>query len=243
MSGFTPMKGSGFSQGIFEVGSTQKEALGTMRVLEDGRCFCYAKAGAGALTAGNMGVSAAIAANVTDEAMGAAVAVGAQTLTFTAGAAVTYIADYFKDGYLQINDAAGQGIQYEIDGSSAVTAGTAINITLKNRIQIALTTSSEATLVHSPWMAVIETTTEESNPVGTPAKAVPIANFYWAQTVGVANSLISGTPAVGTMLTLGAASGSLIAINTTLDIDQPIVARTWGTAGRDTEYCPVMLCI
>jgi len=114
---------------------------------------------------------------------------------------------------------------------------------LKNKIQVALTTSSEATLVHSPWQAVTETTTPENFPVGTPAKAVPIANFYWAQTGGVANSLIENTPAVGTMLTLGADSGSLIAINTTLDIDQPIVAITWGTAGRDQEYCPVMLRI
>ncbi|MBW2637238.1 MAG: hypothetical protein JRC86_06920 [Deltaproteobacteria bacterium] len=98
MSGFTPMKKGGFSQGIFEVSASQKEALGTLRILEDGRKFHYAKAGAGALTAGNMGIAAAIAAEVTNQAMGAAVALGAQTLTYTASGAVTYIADYFKDG-------------------------------------------------------------------------------------------------------------------------------------------------
>jgi hypothetical protein len=92
-------------------------------------------------------------------------------------------------------------------------------------------------------MGVTESTTEENVPVGIAPVAVTANYYYWAQTKGVANALISGTPAVGSMLTLAATAGALAAINATLDIDQPIVAQTIGVAGADTEYYPVLLNI
>jgi len=237
-----PMKRTGFSQGIYEVSKTKKEQIGALRILRDGRKFRYARAGSSALGQGKMGVAAAINSNAVNQTC-PATSVGAKQLTLTLGGASTYAEDYFAGGYLHINDATGEGHAYPIESSTAVSNGTSITVTLSEGIKVALTTSSEYTLVHSPWMGVVESTTEENLPIGIPPVAVPANYYYWAQTGGPAIALISGTPAVGSMLTLAAAKGALTAINSSLDVDQPYVAIAWGTVGVDTEYKPVFLLI
>lgn len=233
-----PLKKSGFSQGLYQISSTAKEEVGTLRFDKLGNKYRYAKAGASALSAGKMGQAAAIAANVTSQACPAA-AVGAKVITLTAGGAVTYAADYFKGGQLQIDDT---GARYEIESSTAVAAGTSITVTLKEGIKTALTTSQEFTLVHSPWMATIEAAVEENRAVGVPLVAVTAAYYYWAQTGGLGLCLTVGTPAKGTGLILSATvAGALDAQVTALDIDEPVVAEAYGTAGRSGEYCPVWL--
>lgn len=237
----SPMKRAGFAQGVYQTSASAKEEVGTKRVLKDGREFFYAKAGASGISAGKLQMPAAIAADVTNKAAVAA-AVGTQVLTLTIGSA-TYAADYFKGGYLQINDAAGEGHQYEIESNTAVAAGTSISVTLSDGIRVALTTASEFTLVHNPYMATIESATEENTPLGVAPVAVTAAYYYWCQAKGLACVLTIGTPAVGTMLVPGATAGGLKAMDTTLDIDMPVVARAFGTAGVATEYKPVILCI
>lgn len=236
-----PLKKSAFSQGIMQISSTAKEVVGTKRILADGREFHYAKAGSSALSAGKISQAAAIAAAVMNKASVAA-AIGSRILTLTIGSA-TYAADYFKGGFLQINDATSEGYQYPIESSSAVTAGTSITISLGEPLLVALTTSSEFTLVHSPFMATVETTTEEALYVGIPPVAVTAAYYYWSQTKGPAVCLQSSTPAVGSMLTGSATAGAVAAINSTLDIDQPIIGIHMGTVGVATEYKPLCLCL
>jgi len=236
-----PFKKAGFRQGIYEISSARKDTVGTLRILADGRKFRYAKAGASALAAGKMSVAAAIDADVTNETAPAA-AVGTTVLTLTV-TSTTFVKNYFKGGAMHINDAAGEGHAYPISGNSACTASTSTVVTLEESIKIALTTSSEFTLVPSPWMATIESTTEESLPVGIPPVAVTAAYYYWSQTGGPAICLHDGSAAVGTMMTLDATAGAITPINTTLDIDQPIVGIHWGTAGVGGEYKPIFLKI
>lgn len=241
----SPIKKAGFKQPLYATSSTAKELLGTLRITHDGRFFRYAKAGASALAAGKMGQAVAIASGIMDQATTVVHSVGDYTFTETITAGVAYAEDYFRGGFLHINDGTGQGLQYQIDGSSAVTAaGTSITIALCDPIRVAtVVTTSLFTLAPSPWQGVTETTTEEAMPAGVPSVAVTAAYYYWAQTHGPAICLTTGTPAVGTMLTHASVAGSLAAINATLDIDQPILARTWGTAGVDTDYKPVFLLV
>lgn len=239
----SPIKRTGFSQGIYVVSATAKERVGTLRILQDGRKFRYSKAGASALSAGLLGMAADIAANVKNINPSAAAAVGAKSVAVTAGGAVTYAANYFEGGYLHINDAAGEGHIYEIEASTAVAAGTAINVQLKDPIQIALTTSSEVTLVHNPNMAVIESADEENLPVGVAMVAVTAAYFYWAQIAGPCSILCSGTIAVFDMVTPGATAGSAKTIaswSTTTDPDMPIIGQAM-VAGVDTEQALIRL--
>ena len=119
-----PMKRTGFQTSVHQVTTDMREMVGRLRILDDGRKFRYARAGAAALGAGKMGVAADIAADVLDKAM-PTTAIGAKSLVFTCGSA-TYVQDYFKGGFLQINDAAGEGYQYAIESSSAILSNVSL---------------------------------------------------------------------------------------------------------------------
>jgi len=237
-----PIKKAGFKQGIYEISATRKERIGTLRITQDGRKFRYAKAGSNALAAGKVSVAADISSDVVNKNPAAAAAIGATQVTVTIGSS-TIAENYFQGGYLQVNDSTGEGLQYEIDGSSAVSSGTSITISLCDPIMVALTTSSEVTLVHSPYMATIESADEENMPAGIPPVAVTAAYYYWAQTGGMAVALQNAAAAVHSMLTLGATAGSVAAINSSLDVDQPIFAQMGSTVGVTGEYKPIRLFI
>lgn len=240
-----PMKRSGFGQAIFAISATKKEEIGTLRITQNGNKYRYARAGGTALSAGKMGQPTAIAAHVTNEASPNAVAIGERSLEFTAGGAVTYAEDYFAGGALHVNDAAGEGHAYPIKSSAAVAAGTAMYVILEQGIKVALTTSSELTLVHSPWMAVIEAAVEENIACGIPPLAVTASYYYWAQTGGPAIGLHTGaTIAIGTGLILSASvEGGLDPQLSALDIDEPVCAIAWGIVGVDAEYKPIFIKI
>ena len=236
-----PMKKTGFRQGIYEISASKKEALGTKRVTQDGRVFRYCQAGSSALSAGKMTVAAQVAAAVTNKA-GVVALVGARQLTL-AIASATYAENFFAGGFLQINDANGEGHQYAIESSSAVAAGTSIVIGLEDPLRVDMAVASEFTLVHSPWMGTVESAVEENIPTGVSPVPVTANYYYWSQTGGVALALASGSNAVGSNLTLGATAGALLTISATIGttITQPIVGYALGTVGVDTEYKPVFL--
>lgn len=239
-----PMKRAGFNQGVFAQSATQKEELGALRILRDGRKFRYAKAGASALAAGKLAVAAAVGATVMNEACTAVHAIGDVIFTETITAGTAFAENYFAGGYLQINDGTGEGHQYKITSSSAVSAsGTSITLTLDEPIRVATagTSASEFSIIHSPWMATVESTTL-GLPVGITPIVVTAAYFYWAQTGGPALALSGNNDAVGKPLfqstsTAGALSGADTASY------YPQVAIAMGTVGVAGEYKPVLLNI
>lgn len=239
-----PFKKAGFAQSLRANSSTKNERLGTLRITQDGRKYRYARNGAVALAVGKLQESPDYAAAVVNEAMPAAVAVGAKTTGFTAASAVTYTQDYFAEGQLQINDAAGKGYAYDINGSTAVTAGTAITISLDEGIRVALTTSSEGTLCHSPWQGLIlQATPANANCVGWTIGAPAISDYHWEQTGGLGIALGMGTEAVGTMMVAGSTDGAVVAITSGLTITLPILAIMWATANISGEYKPMYFLI
>lgn len=242
-----PMKRAGFAQGIMEISSTKKEEIGTLRITQDGRKFRYARAGASDLNAGYMGIAAEPNAQVINCSVVAA-SIGDKTVTLTG---LTYAAAIAENalagGKLQINDGTGEGHQYLIESNTAFGASdTTLIVTLSDPIKVALVASAttEASLIPSPWYGVTESDEQESLPVGVAPCAVTANYYYWPQTGGEAIALVNGTPAVGTMLTLGATpAGALQAINTSLDIDQPVCAIAYGTVGVSGEFKPVKLML
>lgn len=239
----SPMKKAGFAQGIYQTSSTQKESLGTRRILKDGREFVYAQAGAADLAAGKLGVSAAVNADHADEAILAAVAIGVKTLTVTVTAGTAIAENALKGGALQINDKTGAGYSYPIEANSAISAsGTEVNLTLEEGIKVALDTTSEFTLVHNPWKGIVESTTVAC-PVGVPVVAVTTLYYYWAQTRGLACVLMGDPVALGTDVIQDTAT---VAGSTAIMADAsviPAVGTVHGSAGVDTEYQPVILKI
>lgn len=239
-----PFKRSGFKQGIHGISSSKREELGTLRMLQDGRKFRYAKAGGADLAAGKMGIGPSVNSNHANQTgIAAAVATMQLTLTVTAGTAIAE--NQLAGGFLQINDSDGEGYQYSIQSNSAIdSSGTSIILGLNEGLRVAMTTSSEFTLIASPWYGATESATEENQPVGIAPVAVTTLYYYWAQTGGVAIAFMDSTPAKGAMLTLGTVAGSLKAMTSaTWDNDQPILGHKIGLAGVNDEFGPVMLTI
>ena len=241
-----PIKKAGFAQGIYEQSATAKETLGTLRITQDGRKFRYAKAGAAALAAGKMGLGAALNAAHVNEIILAAVAIGAYTLDLTVTAGSALAENQLKGGYFMTMDATGEGQCYLIAGNSAISAsGTSIQIALDDPIRVALDTTSEFSLVQSPWYAVYESATGEAMVAGVAPIAVTTLYYYWAQTGGIANVLQEGTDAVGCNMTVSTATaGAVVSVaDGAIDADLPLVGIQYGTAGVAGEYTPVFLTI
>ena len=197
-----------FRQALQETSTVAKEALGTLRITDDGRKFRYAKNGAAALVGGNAVMAPAVVAHHINMAVVANVAAGKTSVTVTLGAtAVT--ANQYAGGFLQINAGAGIGHQYKV-ASHPAHAGTGnLVVTLEEPVTLALASAtSKASLIQNPYAAVVVTTGANVNVVGVAPYAVPASAFFWVQTGGLAAAEINGTPAVASNL-FAAADGEL----------------------------------
>jgi hypothetical protein len=131
------------------------------------------------------------------------------------------------------------------------TTSTTCTFQLETGVKVALTTSSEATPVPSPFMATVLSATETYNAAGTPLVDVTADYYYWSQTGGLGIYWADGDVAApGTSLILGADDGKLIPwvldLSATVDADvvSSVVAIAYGRATPvDTEYCPCVYCI
>ena len=183
-------------QNFYEVSATQNYEIGSRLVLPDGRAYRYAKAGATALAAGELQSSAAFGgsvATVQADLTPAAAAIGDTIVSFTTVTdAVTL--NQFRGGYLAVSAggaAIGQGELYKIAGNAAGAAG-AIKFTLERPLTTAWTTSSRISIMAEPYTLVVQSpaTTAIGMPVGVPTVAVPINNYCWLQTWGMACCLV-----------------------------------------------------
>ncbi|GAF72247.1 unnamed protein product, partial [marine sediment metagenome] len=241
MSGF-PMKRTGFQQPLLATSATQKEMVGTLRITRDGRKFRYAKNGAGALAAGKANIVAAADAEVFDEVAAATHAIGDMIIEETITAGVIHAENKFRGGFFAINEATGEGHQYMINSSSAVAVGgTAITLGLSDPIRVAVVAAvSYFTIVVNPQYGVAESAVEENLMAGVAPLVVPIGNYFWNQTGGVALVLCDQTPVVGTVATLGDPAGSMAGIQTALDVDMAqCYGVFFGQTGVDGEYTQI----
>jgi hypothetical protein len=182
-------------QSIYEASSTQKYALGTKLVYNDGRVFRYAKNGGTALAKALMTTSEALMSHTIEEiqaSMGAGIEVGDYEFQIDVTTGGTYVENEFAEGFLVVNKSTGIGDIYKvvankIDGSD----DTLMRVQLETAIRTALAAGSELTLVKNPWRDVdVMPTTAEGTPTGIPLVAVT-ANYYcWLQTGGYAPCIV-----------------------------------------------------
>lgn len=191
-----------YLQGLFEQSATQKHKLGTVRRLSDGREFIYAQAGAANLAAGkpvqtpafdlaNVGNCAVANANVGDRTI---------TVTPVTVAAGDAAANTFAEGFAYIHTGTANGMAYKIKSHGALTANTAANIVLYDKLRGAnlVTANSIVSLIRNQCKAVIvHPSPPTSTLVGVPTFPVT-ANYYaWLQRKGPCPCLIAGTVVVG----------------------------------------------
>ena len=222
-------------QGVYEMSETAQGTLGTRVAFADGRVFRYAKAGATGLAPGKL-VKMGLIADQTNLAVEAAVGVGGYEVTLTS----TYAGTTWAEGYLQINDAAGEGIQYKIEkGAANSSTATSTDLTLYDPIATALTTSSQASIIHNPYEQLEISSAITDVLVGVPPITVTAEYYFWVQTWGVGCVLSEGITPAGQVVEVAIGDGA--AGTTSNNADTALGLGVQMNVGVNTEYKSVWL--
>ncbi len=180
--------------------------LGTQLILQDGRKFRFAEAGASTLVSGNA-LTGIVGLSTDADMVPAAGAIGDRLVTFTHGSA-TVVANFFSEGFLTISVTPGGGDIYRIGGHLALTSSTAgdiINLAPGNALRQAISATSRIHLTVNPYGRVIQApaTTVAAVPVGVAISAPTTGKFCYVQTCGPAGVLTSGTAIAGDVVGAG----------------------------------------
>ncbi len=231
------------NQAVKETSSTKKMALGTVGETPDGSVFRYSRAGAAALVAANLMVAADPLSNhqnrLIDDVV-TAPAVGDKKVTILSIGATAMTADQYTDGYLVTRDNAGEGYRYQVEGHKAYdSSGTDILISLRDPIEVALTSASEVVLEYNPWDLVVLSATDQADLcVGVAHTAVAINYYAWLQVGGIAPVWGDEAFASGSALTIGTGvAGQAEALDAAGEQQIGIALR----AGVDAEHTLAML--
>jgi hypothetical protein len=190
----------------FQVHVTQRHELGQVMWLPDGRAFRYARAGGSDIAVARLCQATVMDADLDELAVAAAEPLlntdgtANQSLGLTLGSGEALIADDLKEGFVAIEDDAGEGYLYKVSGHSAAEASALATINLHPHVdlQVALTTSTTAlamrnqyrdVILHpAPWTAFL---------VGITVRVLPAGQYGWLAVLGPCMCLTEGTLVAG----------------------------------------------
>jgi len=184
--------------------------IGAALITDDG-VYRYAQCGGAAVTIGKLLQQAAIDTNddadvavVVDATTGLAPAVGDTIVSITTPTG-GFTKDQYKDGFMYVNTAAGEGARYKIKSHPVLTAAATGVVTLVDAIEVALTTSSKVGFVKNPYHGVVvNPTTSTGIPVGVVNHSSFTAAYYaWIKTKGIVNVLTNGVLVLGKPVAAG----------------------------------------
>ena len=166
--------------------STQLFPLGS-RLLYGNTVYRYGKMGAAAVTAGKCVTHAASIAHHFDLTPTAGVAAGETAISVeTAGTDITL--NQYANGYLYVNDAAGEGQMLRIKSNPAHdhSADPSIVITCYDDLATAITTSSRITLIPDPNSALIgQAATTTGATMGVTIVDMTAAYYGWLSLIHI----------------------------------------------------------
>jgi len=191
----------------FTSGLTQLFPLGS-RLLYGNTVFAYGRLAATAITAGKCVTHAASIAHHFDLTPTAGVAAGETAISVeTAGTDITL--NQYANGYLYVNDAAGEGQMLRIKSNPAHdhSADPSIVITCYDDLATAITTSSRITLIPDPRSGqIVQAATTTGATLGVTVVDMAASAYGWFAVSGPQAVLTSGTLVVGNhAVPLGAA--------------------------------------
>ncbi len=177
---------------IYDTGVDQAWTLGTRAYAPDGRVFRYALNSAVALTTGKCVRRPEKTLGHGNLTVAAAAALGATTFTVTLTFASTAF-DEYKDGLVYVNDVTGQGNLYGVVGNSLTNQEGTLTVNINVPLKIALTTSSQVSLIKNRYNGVrVTELTPNERVLGVNPVAVVANGYFWAQVAGPATALQDG---------------------------------------------------
>ncbi len=230
-------------QSPFTEQTFQSHALGTPMIYR-GTTFYYGSADSTGVGIGLGVTSSAPVTNHLNVTVSAAVAIGGTAIVPTMGATATVLNEY-ADGVLWVNDVDGQGQCRRIkSNTAAVTSGTP-SFVLYDPLTIALTTSSQITVIRHPLKSMVVAATTLTGAVqGT--TVIPITASYWGwfATEGYVAVLVDtgDTLVIGEVASIVAATAADDGAAGVADITSALIGHA-PAAGTATEYSLVDLNI
>jgi len=191
----------------FTSGLSELFPLGS-RLLYGNTVYAYGRLAATAVTAGKCVTHAASIAHHFDLTPTAGVAAGETAISVeTAGTDITL--NQYANGYLYVNDAAGEGQMLRIKSNPAHdhSADPSIVITCYDDLATAITTSSRITLIPDPRSGqIVQAATTTGATLGVTVVDMAASAYGWFAVSGPQAVLTSGTLVVGNhAVPLGAA--------------------------------------
>lgn len=228
--------------------TTRREhSLGTLGMTPDGRKFRWAFSD-GALGAGTLlQQKAPTTTHDMDLAIQAARAVGDQTIAVTleAGAATL---DQYEDGWIHINDGAGEGHIYRIRSNPAAAASATLTVTLRqgDDVREALTVATSlAGLMENEWKDVAtHATTTVGQSAGVAPDEIADNSYFWCQRGGLASVLVEGTLVLGeTASPSTTTAGAVTPTSYAGTVESDIIGRVTSVVSVTTDYQLLHLCL
>ena len=166
--------------------------LGSVMMFADGRRYKYCLASATEIATASLCQPTLNPANFDELAVQAAAAVGDRIVNLTTGATAVTV-DQLADGYLNIEDDAGDGYLYTIKSNAAAATTATLAITLYETVQVALTTASTALIEVNPWgNIIIHPAPLTSIALGVTPRIIAASRYGWVQSWGPASVLTQG---------------------------------------------------
>ena len=216
---------------------------GTKLILQDGREYRWSKIGATLVATGKLVQSEVPGANFDELALPAAVAANAKEFDFTNGAS-TIAAGDFDEGFLNIEDDAGEGHLYKIIDHDADGAGSAaVTVFLATGVILAMTTVTTVGIVKHPTKdVIIHPSPQTAAVVGCTTREMAANRFGWVQTKGPASVLVQGTHVIGDLVVPSATTDGACMPSAAYETDGPAVGTCMEVAAT-TEHGLVALDI
>ncbi len=224
-----------------ETTSSKPASLGTpYRQEQSGRSWRLSENGGTQADPGKLMVQAAHSTDFADLAPTAAVTAGSREITLTLGSTGLTAGD-FEDGFAVVQDGAGEGIAYQIEGHGTYdAAATDAEIVLKEEVQVALATTSDVDLVKNLYKDVVISSTDQADkPAGVFNVQIAADAFGMIQTWGPAAVWQDTTNGVGDFLVTGSGVAGQVEV---MDADgEPFIGHQGPFAGAATDYQLVYL--
>lgn len=167
--------------------------LGSVMQFADGRRFKYGRAHATAIATAMLCQQTLNSANFDELVVPTARAIGDRDVTLTTGSTGAAV-DLLKDGYLNVDDDAGEGYLYTIKSNAAASTTASLAITLYEQLQVAWTVATTCTIFVNPYAdIIIHPSPATAMLIGVTPRAITSAYYGWWQTWGPCSVMTQGT--------------------------------------------------